>query len=61
MIEPLPARPFGETDLTSWRPLHQELDSRHDTRRQAFWFRRDPVASIAAVEMALLKLSRLPY
>jgi len=40
--------------------LRQELDYRHDTRRQEFRFRRDPVASLAAFEVALLKLSRLP-
>lgn len=42
-------------NLANWRALRQELEQRHETRRQQRRFRRAPEAFLRAIEEQLLK------
>jgi hypothetical protein len=47
------------TDVTRWRHLRKELDTRHEARRKQHRFRKSPERYLAALEEKLIK-ERLP-
>jgi hypothetical protein len=48
------------TDVSAWQALRQQLDYRHECRRNQLRFRRDPQAYLASLEQRLLTPSLPP-
>jgi len=51
------ARELRPTSVEGWRTLRGKLEARHEVRRAASRFRRDPAAYLAKLEDALLHTS----
>lgn len=49
------AHELRPTDLESWRTLHKKLEARHERRRAAGRFRRNPATYLAQLEQQLLQ------
>jgi hypothetical protein len=49
-----PAEELRPRDITVWRKLREKLEARHETRRVARRFRRDPAKYLAQLEEQLL-------
>lgn len=54
-VRPYSADDLAESDLSTWRALRSELDTRLEARRAGLRFRRTPHAYLAALEDRLLK------
>lgn len=59
-LQPFGASALRPADLTAWRALRQQVETRHETRRAQARFRRDPAAYLAALEDQLLAKPALP-
>jgi len=56
---PVSAEELRPKDPSQWRKLRDELEYRHEARREQLRFRRNPDAYLATLEERLLKLSLL--
>ncbi len=54
-IAPFAGADLQPRDITHWRRMRGDLDTRHETRRQRHRFRRDPQAYLATLEAQLLQ------
>ena len=43
------------TDLTQWRTLRSELNTRHEARRKQYRFRKSPKSYLTTLEEKLIK------
>ncbi len=54
-ISPFAGADLQPRDITHWRCVRGDLDTRHETRRRRHRFRRDPHAYLATLEAQLLE------
>jgi len=54
-LHPVPIRDLQVVDYQAWRRLRQQLQYRHETRRQQWRFRKNPDGYLRALEQRLLQ------
>jgi hypothetical protein len=59
-LQPFSATELRPADRDAWRALRQQVEARHETRREQARFRRNPAAYLAALEDQLLAKPALP-
>lgn len=59
-LQPFSAAELRPADHDAWRALRQQVETRHETRRQQARFRRNPTAYLATLENQLLAKPALP-